>query len=268
MTKLGTKIRRYLKYLIERYPPIGKFLSTQMNNVEAMSLQILNWIDKHVANYFKIRVMSIFKGMWGSRVVPLNYNIDAETKFLPRQEIIEIISRSEVYAIGECYCRKKHQKETGCTHPRNTCILINAPQGKSLYDIGEREIVYKNVSKEYVIALLDYCDKKGLVHQLIHFPSPNYFYVICNCCFCCCEVLSNYKKFLTPAVVKSDFIELTDPDLCVNCGTCVSKCPFEARNIIEGKLLVEESKCFGCGLCIRKCPESAIKLIKRNKSQI
>ena len=156
MSNLRNKIRRYFKYLIERYPPIGKFFSTQMNNFEVISLQILNWIDKHVSKYFKIRVMTVFKGIWGSRVVPLNYNIDAETKYLPRQEIIEIISRSEVFAIGECYCRKKHQKETGCTHPRNTCILINAPQGKSLHDIGERKIVYKNVSKEYILTLRYY----------------------------------------------------------------------------------------------------------------
>ncbi|MFX1273651.1 MAG: ATP-binding protein [Promethearchaeota archaeon] len=263
MSKLRRKLRQYLKYLIERYPPIGKFLSTRMNDVEVISLQILNWIDKHVVKNFKIRVMKIFKGIWGSRVVPLNYNIDAETKFLPRQEIFELISRSEVFAIGECYCRKKHQKETGCTHPRNTCILINAPQGKSLYDIGEREILFKNVSKDYIIALLDYCDKKGLVHQLIHFPSPNYFYVICNCCICCCEILSNYKKFLTPAVVKSDFIEITDTEICINCGKCVINCPFEARKFNNSRLIVDELKCFGCGLCIRKCPQNAIKLTKR-----
>ena len=84
--------------------------------------------------------MDFFKGQWGSRVVPLNINIPAETKYLPRQEVFEIISRSKLFAIGECYCRNKHQKETGCNHPTHTCILINVPQGKSLYDIGERKI--------------------------------------------------------------------------------------------------------------------------------
>ncbi|MHA1148616.1 MAG: ATP-binding protein [Promethearchaeota archaeon] len=263
MTFIGKGIKRKINYLIERYPPIGKLLSSLMSLVEVGSLEILNWISSHISPNFKIRIMSFFKGKWGSRVVPLNVNIPAETKYLPQQEIFEIISRSKLFAIGECYCRTKHQKETGCTHPTHTCILISPPQGKSLYDIANRKIVYKNVPKKEIIELLDDCDKRGLVHQLIYFPSPNYFYVICNCCTCCCEALSNYKQFLSPKVVKSDFIEDTDMTLCVGCGNCISICPFGARELENGKLIVNRDSCFGCGVCIRRCSENAIKLIKR-----
>lgn len=263
MTSLRQPTKRKAKYLIERYPPIGKLFSSLMSLVEVASLEVLNWISSRISPNFKIRIMKFFRGQWGSRVVPLNINIPAETRYLPRQEIFEIISRSKLFAIGECYCRKKHQKETGCTHPTHTCILINVPQGKSLYDIGERKIVYNNVPKQEIIDILNDCDDRGLVHQLIYFPSPNYFYVICNCCTCCCEALSNYKKFLTPQVVKSDFIEITDEDKCKNCGNCVEICPFDARIIKNGKLIIKREICFGCGVCIRKCPENAIKLIKR-----
>ncbi len=268
MSKIIKKLKSRLKYLIERYPPIGKLLSSLMSLVEVTSLEVLNWISDHVSPNFKIRIMKFLGGKWGSRVVPLNINIPAETKYLPRQEILEIISRSRVFAIGECFCRTKHQKETGCTHPTHTCILISPPQGKSLHDIGARKIKFKNVPKEEIIKLLNDSDDRGLVHQIIYFPSPNYYYVICNCCTCCCESLQNYKKFLTPKVVKSDFIEQTDIKACVDCGECVEICPFDARKIIKGELIVDQSKCFGCGLCIRKCPEDAIKLLKRREVSV
>ena len=234
-----------------------------MSLVEVLSLEILNWISTHVLKDFKIRIMNLFKGKWGSRVVPLNINIPAETKYLPRQEIFEIMSRAKLFAIGECYCRTKHQN---CVNPTHTCILISPPQGKSLYDIANRKIVYKNVSKQEIIDILNECDDRGLVHQLIYFPSPNYFYVICNCCPCCCESLANFKKFGSPKVIKSDFSEKTDKSKCINCGKCTEICHFGARKMLENELIIDQSKCYGCGLCIRRCPENAIILMKRIKT--
>lgn len=257
---LKERLKKKLKFLIERYPPIGKLLASMMSLVEVASLELLNWISDHVSSGFKIRIMTLFKGKWGSKVVPLNVNIPAETKYLPRQEIFEIISRSKLFGIGECYCRTKHQN---CDNPTHTCILLSPPQGKSLHDIDYRNITFKNVSKQEVINVLDECDERGLVHQLIYFPSPNYFYVICNCCECCCESLANFKRYGSPGIVKSDFIEITDESKCVNCGICVEACHFGARIMNCEKLIIDRSKCFGCGLCIRKCPECAIQLIKK-----
>lgn len=253
-------VKKWIKHVIDDFPGVGKLFSTLMSLVEVASLEVLNWISLHVSKNFKIRVMRFFKGKWGSRVVPLNINIPAETQYLPKQEILEIISRTNVFAIGECYCRTKHKK---CDNPTHTCILLNVPQGQALEHIGERKIVRKGVSKEEVIKILEDCDDRGLVHQLIFFPSPNYFYVICNCCTCCCEALSNYKQFLHPKVVKSDFIEKTQINRCVGCGECVEICPFDARVLNNGKIKINSEKCFGCGVCIRKCPENAIRLIKR-----
>lgn len=262
MVSLTFKLKKRLKFLIERYPPIGKLLSSLMSLVEVASLELLNWISLHLSPNFKIRIMNAFRGKWGSRVVPLNVNIPAETKYLPRQEIFEIISRSHLFGIGECYCRTKHQN---CQNPTHTCILLSPPQGKSLHDIDYRNVAFKNVSKQEVINVLEECDKRGLVHQLIYFPSPNYFYVICNCCPCCCESLANYRRFGSPQVVQSDFLESTDLEKCIHCGKCVEVCYFGARRMVNGTLEVKQENCKGCGLCIRRCDSNAISLIKRKK---
>lgn len=257
--------RKTLKYkikrLVENNPILGKFLSTCMLTVEITMLKILNWIDDHISPNFKIRFMkTFFEGRWGGRVIPLNINIPAETKYLPRQEILEIISRSQVVGVGECYCRTTHKN---CNHMTKTCMGMALPGGKSLHDIRYKDVSFKTVSKEEIIKLLNQADDEGLVHQLIYFPTPNYYYVICNCCDCCCEALHNFKKFGSPQIVKSDFIQQTGNSKCVSCGSCVESCHFGARTIKNNKLVLDQLKCFGCGLCIRKCPENAIKLIKK-----
>ena len=265
MGTIKTRIKTKVKYLIERYPPIGRLLSSAMGLVEIPMLQVLNYINAHISPNFMIKfIKTFFEGKWGGRVVPLNINIPAETQYLPRQEILEIISRSRVFSIGICYCRTKHKN---CDHPTHTCIGLTPLPGKSLHDIHYRDAKFKRVSKEKIVDILNDCDDRGLVHQLIYFPSPNYFYVICNCCTCCCEALHNYKKFLSPQIVKSDFVEQTALNKCVNCGTCVEFCPFDARVVINERLVVNQSKCFGCGLCINKCPEKAIKLLKKTQKE-
>ena len=114
-----------------------------------------------------------------------------------------------------------------------------------------------------VIELLKDSEERGLVHQIIFFPSPQFYYVICNCCTCCCLSLSNFFKKGTPQVVKSEFIVATDTDRCTDCGTCVQRCHFGARRIIKNKISFSQVKCFGCGLCVSKCPERAISLVRK-----
>ncbi|NHI91205.1 MAG: 4Fe-4S dicluster domain-containing protein [Candidatus Lokiarchaeota archaeon] len=255
--KISTKLNKFLK----KNPRIGNLFATLMGAVEVTFLEILNFISNHIFPNFKIIVLRKLQGLWGGRVVPLNINIPVETKYLPHQEILNIISRSHVFTIGYCYCRKKHHN---CDNPIYTCIGLGVPPGQTLYTIDSKKEFFKEVSKEEIIQLLNDCDDRGLVHQLIYFPDPNFYYVICNCCTCCCETLNNYKKFLSPEIIKSDFIEITDNKKCINCGTCINICPFDARKYdSNNKLVVNRERCFGCGICIRKCPESAIKLIKK-----
>lgn len=51
-------------------------------------------------------------------------------------------------------------------------------------------------------------------------------------------------------------------DKCTLCGECVKECPFEAMEIKDGKLSINES-CTLCGLCVKVCPVEA--LLKEEK---
>ena len=122
--------------LLDRVPSVGKFLSFIFGAFEFLTLETFRFLDA------KLNINTnryIFKSRWGGKVIPLNVNFDVETKFLPSQEILALVSRSKVTGIFNCYCRetqRKHSDTPNCDHPIKTCIHIGF--GKSL-----REIPYK-----------------------------------------------------------------------------------------------------------------------------
>lgn len=263
MRDIHTFFGTFFSQTLNRFPYIGKLLTSIFGLLELPILEFVRRIDKKLHLKTKDLLNSLLlKGRWGGRVVPLNKNIAVDTKFAPTQEILEIVSRSKIAKISYCYCRtiQRATNSSNCDHPLYTCIHLS--YGKALNEIADKSIEFKNVSKQEVIDLLEECDKRGLVHQLIYFPNPDFYYVICNCCPCCCVVLNNYLKEGLPRVIKSDFVAHTDLDLCNNCGECVEWCHFGARTFQNGKLQVNGNLCFGCGICGPKCPQKAIKLIK------
>ncbi len=240
--------------LFRKIPLIGKLLSGIFGLLELLILESFRKFD----NRFNLYTMGIFdrfilRGRWGGRVVPLNKNINVDSRFVNTQEILEILSRSNVLGVSWCYCRATQRKynHPNCDHPLNTCIHIGF--GQSLYEIPFKSENLKKVSKEEIKELIEDCDKRGLVHQLIYFPSPQFYYIVCNCCKCCCTVLKNFIERGSPRVVKSDFIAETNISKCTNCGECVDWCHFGARKLVDGKFNFIPIKCFGCGLCVSRC---------------
>lgn len=251
--------------IIKRARPIGKVMNMMLGAVEVPMLELLRQLEK----LFNINLLYligrvVFKNRWGSKVVPLNVNFAPETKFLPTEEILSIIERSNVWGKAWCYCRTNQRRhgEPNCDHPLYTCLHISP--GNTLYEVPFKSANMKKISKEEVIELLKDAEERGLVHQIIFFPSPQFYYVICNCCPCCCLSLSNFFEKGTPQVVKSDFIATTDPNKCTNCGVCEQWCYFGARTLKRGLLAFDPIKCFGCGICVPKCPENAIILNRKN----
>lgn len=51
---------------------------------------------------------------------------------------------------------------------------------------------------------------------------------------------------------------LIDPELCIQCYSCVARCPWQAI-VDEGPVLaVNPDRCVGCGTCAAECPTGAI----------
>ncbi|TXT63123.1 MAG: hypothetical protein BAJALOKI3v1_430019 [Promethearchaeota archaeon] len=255
---------RFIDKLLRRFPLLGKLSASIFGLLELPILEFFRRIDQRF-NFHTMEILSksLLRGRWGGRVVPLNKNIQISAQFSPTEEIMEIISRSNITGVSYCYCRtiQRALDKPNCDHPIYTCIHVGF--GKSLREIPFKSKNLKRVKKEEVAKILEECDKRGLVHQLIYFPNPEFYYVICNCCPCCCVVLNNFLKSGSPQMIKSNFIAKTDFSNCKNCGICEGWCHFGARVIKKDKLKFEPDFCFGCGICVSNCPNNAITLEKK-----
>lgn len=246
---------------------MGKLLSSVFALLEFPILEFMRIIDNTFQINFTKYINSHFlDGKWGGRVIPLNRTIEVGTKFAPMQELTEIVSRSSVTKVSYCYCRtiQRAHREPNCDHPLFTCIHLAS--GKYLGELPFKEKNFKDVSKEKVVELLKNCDERGLLHQLIYFPNPEFYYVICNCCPCCCVVLNKFLEEGSPKVIESDFKAHINWDVCQNCGNCIECCYFDALSLEDGNLEFNPNHCFGCGLCVSKCPNHAISLRLKGKS--
>jgi ferredoxin len=193
---------------------------------------------------------------WGSRVVPVRRAIHPKTEILPYQEFEELLMRSEVTGVGTCWCRSTFKN---CDAPRDTCIHLGMPGNR--LDLMHRGEVSK-VSRDEIRDVIRRAEEHGLVHELIRAGDEDTYYVICNCCTCCCASLRGLVQFGNKLAIASEFAPEVNSN-CTGCGVCVKRCPFGARAIVNRRAVVDATKCLGCGLCATGCPNEATFLVKR-----
>ena len=46
-------------------------------------------------------------------------------------------------------------------------------------------------------------------------------------------------------------------DACIGCGVCVKACRQNALSMVEGKIVLDETKCNKCARCVKSCPTDA-----------
>ncbi|NHJ04131.1 MAG: hypothetical protein EAX90_04865 [Candidatus Heimdallarchaeota archaeon] len=252
------KFHRIIQFL-SRYPPIGKFIASVFGIFEVPLLELIYFIDKRIKPGSYHILMKNFFLFYKSKIIPLNVKIESIPTFAPTEEILGIIRRVPAVSIGYCYCRVKNKN---CGNPIWTCIHIGT--AKHLEELSKK-IPLKTASIDEVEKLLYKANELGLVHQLLTTPSPEYIYVICNCCPCCCIMLRNAIEFgMHGVILSSNFLVEMDKSKCINCGKCSERCYFNALTLVDGKTILDVNKCTGCGLCVNSCTSFALKLIRRN----
>ncbi|HUX99933.1 MAG TPA: 4Fe-4S binding protein [Candidatus Deferrimicrobium sp.] len=255
--------------LIEFRKKLGTFFGLR---IEIPLLIFIRFIEKLFIKNIRYYLFRKMSPLWGGIVVPIKAAIHPSIEVTTSQEIIEIAKRSGVTGIVPCFCRTNIYHNPECKAPVKTCIVMGC--GKYIKEITKTEI-FSEIPVEEIENLLKKADDYGLVHQLIHFPGPDFFYVICNCCDCCCAALSTYKRFGNHLKVSGDdlflikpsnFIARVDLSRCNGCAACLARCKFYAIELKNNKSFIIEANCKGCGLCATGCPTGARKLFPREKS--
>ncbi len=267
---LNNRLKRLEKWYayIQRNKKLGSSLSVLFGALELVIVELVRFSSRFMPSAGP-RFMRAIDGKWGSKIIPLNVDLgDVTPAVLPSQQVLEIARRVPIRSLNWCYCHHTYGKKAPGEKDRYTCLAMGWGQNLAAIDSLAKhhstDKVGKILTYEQVENKLKEWNEQGFVHQLIYFPSPDYFYIICACHPGFCLTLSNMKKWGFPAVVKSDFIAERNPDLCKQCKTCVSRCHFNAMVVNEdGAVVFDANKCAGCGLCVTKCPAGAIKLVPR-----
>ncbi|MFX0029993.1 MAG: ATP-binding protein [Candidatus Hermodarchaeota archaeon] len=190
------------------------------------------------------------------RTIPIEEAILVDLKVENYDLIRNIIDNSNTIGIMDCICRQAHDiigDPCKKTDLRKTCMTFGAA-ARMFHEKGEAEFISKEKAYELIKAFED----AGLVAQPSNSQKP---FVICNCCGCCCEVLTNQKRFDKPAeLFASNYHAIIDPDLCTGCGVCNERCNMDAISLIDGLSEINLDNCIGCGVCVPTCSENAIKL--------
>jgi ferredoxin len=153
----------------------------------------------------------------------------------------------------DCPCRASAPNP--CS-PSMVCMVIGKPFTDFILE--HRPDKSKRITQEEALEILDTAHSKGWVHSA-YFKEAclDRFYVICNCCQCCCLGMEAMVKHGVPIMAPSGYSAQIDNALCAGCGLCIRKCPFKA---INSAFEVITDKCMGCGVCVTACPQKAISL--------
>jgi len=188
-------------------------------------------------------------------VIPIEQTIDARSEVVHFDLVSKMLEKNETFALAHCACRVS---VGACDKPRETCLMFDS----TARFLIERKFA-REITKEEAIEVLRTAEEAGLVHTCTN--AQDRLAVICNCCPCCCIVLTGWTRLENPnAFAKSRWRASVDAELCTSCGMCRDeRCPMAAVELTDDGAEVQEDRCIGCGLCASTCPEAAISMVPR-----
>ena len=188
------------------------------------------------------------------RLIQVNEEIDIPTQVLPLDVISEMMKSVELIALSNCYCRSaKEVVGDPCHHPLETCFYFDELAQMKLQTDYARQIDYQEAMQ-----ILYECEAQGLVHNVSNCEGK--IQTLCNCCECSCAVLKAWTRGMRNTTSPSRYLVLLDQERCTMEMDCITACPVEALQEVNGKLIIDEEECLGCGLCIPSCSKGALSL--------
>jgi ferredoxin len=168
-----------------------------------------------------------------------------------------VLSGPPDVAAYECACR--HARQTHC-EPTQVCMVVGQPVVDFVLEHNPQSS--RRLTQAEAIELLRAEHDRGHVHSA-WFKDAAYdrFYVICNCCTCCCAGIEAMMKYGRPVMASSGYVAQVDAGACTSCGACVEACPFRALSM-DDVASVNRERCMGCGVCTSQCQADGVALVR------
>ena len=192
------------------------------------------------------------------RVVPAHASVKSEW-VLPYDDVRAILLEAKSFHVNDCICRVQ-QGLVGhkCEFPMDVCLSFSDQ---------ERPLRPGDVSQAEALTLLDRTAEIGLVHTVSNVKKGVGY--VCNCCGCCCGILSGITKLgIQESVACANYYAVIDPQFCANCGNCIERCQVQAISEGEAFSVVDKDRCIGCGLCVTGCPNDVARLVRKADAEM
>ncbi len=202
-----------------------------------------------------------------TRSLPYEEHIPVLSEIVSYDSARNILKNADFHAVAMCYCRHKREHEgKSCKKGapvEGICMTI----GRGAEFLVRRGFAERKTVAE-MLDILQMAEDLHLTHitdNIRHKPS-----FICNCCGCCCEIMSGVKAGYYKGVNKTPYIAIVNQDKCDYCGDCFTSCNVRAIRLDKsasngnGRVsMVKSEICLGCGACISACEQGALSMIHR-----
>ncbi len=228
------------------------------NQVNNLSRELVQDFDEYVS---VLMDPAVWKRAPQLRTIPVGEAVDARLEVLPYERAGELVLAHRTFAVAPCICRRERRLAgEGCDKPVETCLSLGeGTRFRVANGLG------RLIDQEQALEILKQAEETGLVLSPGNAKHATY---ICACCGCCCGVLRNVKRYPKPAtLVSSAFVAEANPETCLGCGTCTSRCQMEALSLEGDKVALDPDRCIGCGLCVTTCPSGSLRLARKPESE-
>jgi len=241
---------------IEKAGKIYRWLFKNVKELEALGYHV---IDKNFEFFRPLLPIETRE-----KLLNIDEEVTTESKVLPYELVEDLINKNDFWAYIPCQCRMigEISGEPCERAPASMGCFVTGRGARALTSFGWATPLE---NREAAIEYLKKTEKAGLVHLTSNSKGGEHLTFICNCCPCHCGVLMPTKEHGFKLATPSNFKPKINQELCVECETCLKKCPMEAiTHPSEGVMKIDLSRCIGCGICASNCPKNAITLEKMN----
>ena len=199
------------------------------------------------------------------RSMPMSAEVVAGGERLPEDDYEALIRSRRRWGVTDCMCRARMTKAgKPCDHELETCLVFD-----SFADYYMENGIAREITADEAVDIVRRNTKQGCVIHVVNDVDTE---AMCCCCTCSCGLIGAMRYFPGPGMKNvSNYVCVRDEQKCIEgkCPhNCAKSCPMKAFRSKDGVLAYNPDACIGCGYCVTRCPGHALELVRKPQSEL